>query len=191
MNRILFLGGGALAIALSAYITVASFKDVPAAGSADGGAVVLANFDASVVVEKPLPVPVLDFDAAAVPPAPTSLTAPSLLGDGGIVESTTGDRKSVRFGVVLVTFAGAQDAPSNARPKAAAKALADKLAAEAKTSFHDAVNHGDPGSIDDAGRMHRGVLEAEAERVLFGLGAGEISEPIEVPRGYWIVKRLD
>lgn len=189
MNRILFLGGGALAIALSAYITVASFKDVPAVGSTDGGtAMVLANFDASVVVEKPLPVPVLDFDASAVPSAPTALT---LSGDAGILENTTGNSKSVRFGVILLQFSGAQDAPASARSKSAAKQLADKLQAEAKTNFHDAVNHGDSGSIDDAGRMHRGVLEAETERVLFGLAAGEVSEPLETPRGYWIVKRLD
>lgn len=187
MNRFLFLGGGAVAVALSVYLTAVSLKDVPSANP-DGGAVVLANFDASVVVEKPLPVPTLDFDAAAVPPAPTALT---LSTDGGLVEAPTGNSKSVRFGVILLQFAGAQDAPASARSKAAAKALADKLAVEAKANFHDAVNHGDSGSTDDAGRMHRGVLEPEAERVLFGLGTAEVSEPLETPRGYWIVKRLD
>lgn len=190
MNRLLFLAGGSVAVALSVYLTAVSFKDVPSANP-DGGAgtaVVLANFDATVVVEKPLPVPALDFDAASVPPAPTSLT---LGGDGGFADLPSTGGKSVRFGVILLQFAGAQDAPANARTKVAAKALADKLAGEAKTNFHDAVNHGDSGSTDDAGRMHRGVLEPETERVLFGLGTAEVSEPLETPRGYWIVKRLD
>jgi len=99
--------------------------------------------------------------------------------------------RTVRFGVVLVTYAGAQGAPGNARSKNDARELADKLAAEAKTDFHAAVSHGDTGSSDDLGRIPRGTLELAPEYVLFNLASGQTSEPIDTPRGFWIVKRTD
>jgi hypothetical protein len=97
----------------------------------------------------------------------------------------------VRFGVVLVTYAGAQGAGDHARTQHDAHELADKLGADAKSDFHGAVVRGDTGSIDDAGRMPRGVLEPGIEYVLFTLPAGGVSEPIDTPRGFWIVKRLE
>ena len=99
--------------------------------------------------------------------------------------------KNVRFGVVLVTYRGAQGAPANARTKAEALAMAQKLAAEAKTDFEAAVVRGDSGSIKDLGRVPRGVLEPAPEYVLFTLGTGAVSEPIDTPRGYWIVRRSE
>lgn len=98
--------------------------------------------------------------------------------------------KSVRFGVVLVQFAGAQGS-STTRSREAALRLAMTLADEAKLKFHDAVSKGDSGSADDAGKIPRGVLEPAAEDVLFSLPVGEVSPPVETPRGYWIVKRLE
>jgi len=99
--------------------------------------------------------------------------------------------RTVRFGVILVTYEGAQGAPAKARSKAEAKELAEKLAAEAKTDFHAAVSHGDTGSADDLGRIPRGTLELAPEYVLFTLPSGQTSEPIDTPRGFWIVKHLD
>ncbi len=103
----------------------------------------------------------------------------------------TGAPRSVRLGVVLVQFAGAQGAPATAREQAKAQALAADLVEEAKKDFKAAVKKGDPGSTEDAGRMHRGILESGPERILFGLGVGEVGGPVETPRGYWIVKRLE
>ncbi len=97
----------------------------------------------------------------------------------------------VRFGVVLVTFAGAQGAPEHARSVREAHDIAVKLSADAQGDFHAAVVHGDSGSVDDAGRMPRGVLEPALEYALFTLPVGGVSEPLETPRGYWIVKRLE
>jgi hypothetical protein len=97
----------------------------------------------------------------------------------------------VRFGVVLVAYTGAQGASPTARTKEAAAELAQKLAAEAKTDFHSAVSHGDTGSGDDLGRIPRGVLELAPEYALFTLPAGGVSEPVDTPRGFWIVKRLE
>ncbi len=115
-----------------------------------------------------------------------------LLPDGAPVPSLPDKSpRSVRFGVVLVTYAGAQGAPPDARSKNDARALAEKLAAEAKTDFHAAVGHGDPGSSDDLGRIPRGTLELAPEYVLFTLPPGQTSDPIDTPRGFWIVKRTE
>jgi hypothetical protein len=116
-------------------------------------------------------------DGTPVPPLPTN--APKL----------------VRFGVVLVSYAGAQIGPvgekPNARAKADAKVTADKLAAEAPGDFHAAVQHGDPGSQDDVGRMRAGFLEPSTEYVLFTMPVGAVSPAFDTPRGYWIVKRIE
>ena len=99
--------------------------------------------------------------------------------------------RSVRFGVVLVTYAGAEDAPRSARAKHDALELAGTLAAQAKDDFHAAVRKGDEGSADDIGWMHRRVIEPAPEYVLFSLPVGGVSDPIDTPRGYWIVKRIE
>jgi len=125
--------------------------------------------------------PLLEVDASLP-------TTPSLTLDLSGIDSGA---RFVKVGVVLVQFAGAQGALPTARPKAAALELARKLADEAKADFHQAVTHGDPGSADDIGRISRGILEAPVEAVLFTLSAGQTSEPIETPRGYWVVKRLE
>jgi len=117
-------------------------------------------------------------DGTAVPPLP--LTVP----------------RQVRFGVVLVSYAGAQpSAAGGSRPptrsKADAQVLADKLLLTATTDFHAAVQQGDGGSSDDIGRVKLGVLEPAPEYVLFTLGVDAVGGPVDTPRGYWIVKRLE
>lgn len=119
-------------------------------------------------------------------------------GDGGLVlpdgmlGSLPGSApRQVRIGVVLLTFAGAQGAPATARPKAEAKELAERLAGDARTDFHGAVQRGDNGSTDDVGRIPRGVLEPPTEFAVFSLAPGTVSSVIETPRGFWIVKRIE
>ncbi len=102
-----------------------------------------------------------------------------------------GAPRSVRLGVVLVVYAGAEGAPRGARPKRDAAALAEKLADEAKTNFRHAVLTGDQGSAEDIGRIPRGVLDPHTEVTVFGLPAGTVSDVLETPRGYWIVKRIE
>ncbi len=112
------------------------------------------------------------------------------LGDAGMAD--LGDApKAVRFGAVLVQYAGAQGSKRDARSRAEALELAGQLAELAKTDFAAAVKKGDPGSVEDAGRMFRGILEPRPEVVLFSLAEDEVSEPVDTPRGYWIVKRID
>jgi hypothetical protein len=99
--------------------------------------------------------------------------------------------KSVVFGVILIQYKGAQGAPTNARTREAALELASQLAAEAKTDFKAALQKGDKGSLDNAGRMPRGMLEPAPEYVLFSLPKDGISDPVDTPRGYWIVHRIE
>src|SRR5260221_9031054 len=79
----------------------------------------------------------------------------------------SGTPKSVRFGVILVQYRGAQQAATITRSKEEALTLARSLAGAAKTHFKAQVAKGDPGSIDDAGRIPRGVLDPPAEYELF------------------------
>lgn len=143
------------------------------------------------------PAPTLDssgLDSAWAPPtAPTgtggNADAGKTLEDGRPVPPLEAHApKSVSFGVILVTYRGAEQAPRDARSKEDALALATKLVALAKTDFAAAVEKADWGAVD-AGTLEQGVLEPGPERVLFGLAAGEVGGPVDSPRGYCIFKR--
>ena len=47
------------------------------------------------------------------------------------------------------------------------------------------------GHIPGAINIPRGVLESAPEYVLFSLPKGGVSEPVDTPRGYWIVQRIE
>jgi parvulin-like peptidyl-prolyl isomerase len=111
--------------------------------------------------------------------------------DGTRVPELDDAPSSVQFGVVLIEHAGAQGAKTGARSREEADELANELAELAKNDFAAAVKKGDEGSTENAGRMFRGILEPHPDYVLFSLGEGEVSEPVETPRGLWIVKRID
>ena len=49
---------------------------------------------------------------------------------------------------------------------------------------------GDLG-FEDAGEMPREVLEREVEAVLFSLKPGEVSAPVDSPRGYYVFRRIE
>ena len=102
-----------------------------------------------------------------------------------------GSPKMVRFGVILVQYRGAQAAPPGARSKDEALSLAKSLAEAAKVDFKAQVAKGDPGSMDDAGKIPRGVLEPASEFALFTMSPGMTSSPIDTPRGFWIVRRIE
>ena len=190
MQRVVTLVLGALALAVAIALTWQGMsKWKPATVEHDAGASVALSRDADggflsfdldasfePIAERPMRDGGIGFvmlDGTPAPPLPQ--TAP----------------RTVRFGVVLVTYAGAEDAPRNARSKHDALELAEKLAAQAKADFHAAVRRGDDGSNDDVGTMKRGFIEPAPEYVLFSLAPGTTSDPIDTPRGYWIVKRLE
>jgi hypothetical protein len=103
--------------------------------------------------------------------------------------------RQVRFGVVLITYDNAQPGAAGGHPssrsRADAKVLADRVAMTAQQDFHAAVQQGDPGSADDVGRVKMGILEPAAEYVLFTLPIDGVAGPLDTPRGYWVVKRLE
>jgi hypothetical protein len=119
-----------------------------------------------------------------------SETSPYAASDAGWM-LPPGSPKTVRFGVVLIVYRGAEGAPATARPKDEALRLARSLAEGARTDFRGAVAKGDPGSMDDAGRMPRGVLEPPVEYALFTLKPGQIADPVDTPRGYFVLRRID
>jgi hypothetical protein len=129
----------------------------------------------------------------SIPP----LSAPSLLSPEPPPEPSPERRlpanapRTVRFGVVLVQYRGAQFAPENAPFKPDALQRARQLAELARKDFKAAVKQGDPGSMEDAGRMGRGILEPAPEVELFSLAPGAVGGPIDTPRGYWIVRRIE
>ena len=186
----ILVGASVLALTLF-FLWRAGPKTIAAAqphglGSADAAVALAALSDAAVTTTS-----ASEFDAGAPVAAPSGVPG-SRLPDGTPVPPLPEKApRSVRFGVVLVVYAGAQGAPTSARPKAQALELAQKLAADARTDFKAAVVRGDSGSIEDLGRVPRGVREPAPEYVLFTMPAGAVSDPVDTPRGYWIVKRID
>ena len=97
--------------------------------------------------------------------------------------------KSVRFGVIIVRHRGAQATSPKARTKADALAKAKEILPLAKEDFAEAVKKGDSGSVENPGKIFRGILEKRIEYALFSLEKGEVSDIIATPRGFWIVRR--
>lgn len=183
---------GAATIALAGYLTIESTNPRPRkdpaaggdAGAADASAAPTStNADAATAaVEFDAGLPAIDLDAGLPSSLSLGLDAAAL---------PTGGPRTVKVGVVLVSWQGAENAGTSSRSKADAMAKAQELAALAKTDFRRAVTQGDPGSSEDIGRIPRGTLDPRTEAVLFTLPSGEVSDVIETARGFWIVKRLD
>lgn len=134
-----------------------------------------------------------DAEAPAEPTAPGEAVDPAAAGTAAAGKSPLAPDapKTVVFGVILVQYKGAQLAPTNARTREAALELARQLAEEAKADFKAAVAKGDKGSMENAGRLPRGMLEPGPENVLFSLPKGGVSDPVDTPTGYWIVQRIE
>jgi parvulin-like peptidyl-prolyl isomerase len=98
--------------------------------------------------------------------------------------------RQVTFGVALVTYRGAQGAGPVTRTRADALALAETIFDDAKRDFAAAIKKADIG-LENAGLMPRGVLEPGPEQALFGLAVGDVSKPVDSPRGYYVFKRID
>jgi hypothetical protein len=185
---------GLAVVALAVWLVVRDFHLPAAIGrdpfASDAGVADAAS-EASVVPEAAAP-------AAAAPEPFVSDFAVGRRTDpfAGVPPLPLNAPRQVRFGVVLVSYAGAQpSAAVGARPakrsKDEAKALADRLRVTAETDFHAAVQQGDAGSADDVGHVLQGILEPPLEYQLFTLPPGQIAGPWDTPRGFWIVRRID
>ena len=139
------------------------------------------------------PLPPLSLTPPSIDSAllPTASALPAVLA-GPLPRSLPANApRSVRFGVILVKFRGAQMAGDIDRSPAEALAIATAIADLAKKDFREAVKHGDAGSMADMGRVSRGILEPELENELFLLPPGGVTRPMLMVRGYWIARRLE
>ena len=182
-----------LALSVVIIVKLGARPGAPPAGSAPEAdrrlPVILAS-----ATPPPTPALKLDLDAGIELPTDTTVDA----GRGEVLPNgksapalPSGAPQAVSFGAVLVEYAGAEGAPRSARTKEEALALAKKLAFLAKSDFGAAVEAGDKGSDDDYGEVPRGVLEPGPEYVLFSLSKGEVSEPVDGPRGFYVFKRTN
>jgi hypothetical protein len=147
------------------------------------------------------PAPSAAPSGTAAPEAPSADSGPGRDGvvtegfetfpDGGKVpELPAGAPARVGFGAAIFTYQGSQGAPRDARSKDEARKKAAETIELAQKDFAAAVAKGDHGSTTDAGRVPRGVLEPPIEYYLFSLEKGKVHpEPIDTPRGYWVLRR--
>jgi hypothetical protein len=130
-------------------------------------------------------------DAGSDPDSGPADLAFSTFPDGGSVPQLPATAPSeVSFGVILFKYDGAQFAQPGARTKEEALEKAGAALAESRRDFAEAVKQGDPGSTADAGRIPRGILEPPVEYILFTMEPDSVyDEPVDTPRGYWILRR--
>lgn len=173
------LGGGVLVLLLALLFLRRPEKNQPPLAPAPSAALA-----ASSLTFAPPPPPSFDLPLDD-PPVPSAGLAPSAH------PLPPGSPKAVRIGVLLYQYRGAQFAPDGARSKRDAWESAKNAVEPAKKNWKAAVKAGDPGSAEDVGKMGRGILEPWIEQTVFVLPVGAVSEPIDTPRGYWVVKRLE
>jgi hypothetical protein len=155
-----------------------------------------ASTSASAAPSSSVPAPISSIESAvesALSPDDGASDGFDLLPDGKkappLPESAP---QSVTFGVVQFAYDGAQFANKGARTKAQAREKARSFLELAQKDFEAAVAKGDRGSRSNVGRMHRGILEPALEYLLFTLPKATVyGDPIDTPRGYWIIRRID
>lgn len=137
----------------------------------------------------------LDASASVAPstdPPNTASRRFSTLSDGSPVPplpETAPQR--VKLGIAIFRYVGSEAPPKSDRKKEEAQHLAQVAAQRGQTDFASAVQMGDRGSDENIGWIARGILEPAVEHAVFGLEVGKTSpEPIDSPRGYWVVRRV-
>ncbi len=134
---------------------------------------------------EPSAIPSASVALAASPSAPASSTAPTAPPDAIIAQH------------VLVTYKGAKRAPKSVtRSKADAKARAAEALAKIRggAPFEDVVKEysDDTGSIDrmgSLGKFRRDDMDPAFSAAAFALGVGQVSDPVETPFGFHVIKR--
>ncbi len=122
--------------------------------------------------------------APAVAPAPAPFVPPGP-GDAIVAQH------------VLIAYRGAKRAPKGVtRTKAEAKARAQEARAKVRagTAFEDVVDTysddtGSVGRLGSVGKFHRGDMDAAFSRAAFALRVEEVSDVVETPFGFHLIKR--
>lgn len=142
--------------------------------------------------EKPGQIPPSAPLGQPAPTAPKPATGRFDLGPDGapVPPLPDGAPERVKLGVALFAYEGAQGVPGAFRSQKAALELAKAAISASGGEFSKLLAKADPGSRDDVGWIRRGVLERSVERAVFLQDKGTTSkEPIDTPRGYWVVQR--
>jgi NIMA-interacting peptidyl-prolyl cis-trans isomerase 1 len=122
----------------------------------------------------------------------SAATAP---GTTGSVETSPPDTIIAQH--VLVIYRGAKRAPKGVtRSKVEAKARAQEVVSKVRagTAFEDLVKtySDDQGSVDrmgSLGKFHKGDMDAAFSAAAFALKVGEVSDVVETPFGFHVIKR--
>lgn len=134
---------------------------------------------------EPSAVPPASVAAVASASAPAASAAPIAPPDAIIAQH------------VLVAYKGAKRAPKGVtRSKAEAKARAAEALAKIRggAPFEDVVKEysDDTGSIDrmgSLGKFRRDDMDPAFSAAAFALGVGQVSDPVETPFGFHVIKR--
>jgi hypothetical protein len=183
---LLFLVGVAVALILTRQSRVKASRAAHPTASASASSKPVASIAA----------PVGSFESqveTALTPDEGTTEGFDRLPDGGKApELPESAPQKVGFGVVQFSYDGAQFAAKGSRTKEQAKQKALSVIELAQKDFAAAVSKGDQGSRSDAGHIPRGMLEPAVEYLLFTLPKGTVyAEPIDTPRGFWIIRRID
>jgi hypothetical protein len=151
---------------------------------------VSARASASVAPSSSAAPPSADLDAGAPREGLVTEGFETFPDGGKVPELPASAPAKIGFGAVIFAYQGAQGAPRDARSKEDARKKAAETIELAQKDFAAAVAKGDHGSTTDAGRLPRGVIEPPIEYYLFSLEKGKVHpEPIDTPRGFWVVRR--
>ncbi len=132
---------------------------------------------------------------SSVPSSPPSATAEAVAGPASAAASPAPDTIIAQH--ILVAYRSARRAPKGVtRSKADAKARAGEALAKIRsgTAFEDAVSEysDDAGSADrmgSVGKFHRDQMDPAFSAAAFALRVGQVSDVVETPFGFHIIKR--
>ncbi len=167
---------------LAASLTLLSALGGAACQSSSGG---LTSSPAPATATDAPAIPALPPPASAAPAATASAEAPPAAPDTIIAQH------------ILIAYKTAKRAPKGVtRSKAEAKARAAEALAKVQsgTPFEDAVKEysDDGGSVDrlgSLGKFHKADMDPAFGAAAFALRAGQVSDVVETPFGFHLIKR--
>jgi hypothetical protein len=151
---------------------------------------------AVVACDKPAPAVATDAGAAASA-EPIASSPPVADAAAGATTAPLAPPESIIAQHILCAYKGAKRAPKGVtRSKADAKARAQEALAKVRAAmpFEEAVKaySDDTGSVDrmgSVGKFRREDMDPAFSAAAFGLRVGEVSDVVETPFGFHIIKR--
>jgi parvulin-like peptidyl-prolyl isomerase len=144
--------------------------------------------------KKPAPTAAPSASVAAPPPVVASSSPPATT----TAASAATPPEQIAAQHILVAWKGAKNAPASiTRSKADAKKRADEVAAKAKAAGADfsalvaeyTDDEGTKGRQGSLGKFAKSKMTPAFADAAFALGVDQVSEPVETPFGYHVIKR--